>query len=257
MIFDSHVHIDAENTEPFIKVCKEYQIGALINAESVCEYEAAQQVMQSQPTCFVSFGIHPWKSKKFCSEEKPLQTSERVAALENYYRHADAIGEIGMDSVWCDIDLMIQREVFTAQLDMAEALLKPIVLHTKGQEKEIAQILRNYSVKKLLHWYSCKEHLEEYLEQDCYFTVGPDFKRNQAVSSLIERVPLDRLLVETDGAMAVQWVLERKVYEQELPGILSGTIQAIATIKNRKASEVEQLLEENFYRFLQGNGNSR
>lgn len=40
-----------------------------------------------------------------------------------------------MDSVWCDVDLKIQKEVFEKQLQLAQALNKPVILHTKGQEK--------------------------------------------------------------------------------------------------------------------------
>lgn len=40
-----------------------------------------------------------------------------------------------MDSVWCDVDLKIQKEVFEKQLQFAQALNKPVILHTKGQEK--------------------------------------------------------------------------------------------------------------------------
>ena len=52
------------------------------------------------------------------------------------------VGEIGMDSVWCQVPLPIQERVFREQLAMACSLKKPVVLHTKGQEKAIASILK-------------------------------------------------------------------------------------------------------------------
>lgn len=252
MIFDSHVHIDLDNTESFIHAYQAKHTGALINAESVFEYEGILPIVQKYPSLHFSFGIHPWKASTFQLEERSRNLEERVENLAPYFKQADAVGEIGMDSVWCDVDLKLQREVFIAQLKMAEALGKPVVLHTKGQESEIAHILKDYSVRKLLHWYSCKDYVEQYLEQDCYFTIGPNYKRNPAVGALIEKVPLDRLLVETDGAVAVQWVVDRKVSEEELPGILLGTIQAIAEVKKIDVPEMIQQLEDNFICFLTG-----
>ena len=52
-------------------------------------------------------------------------------------KQASIIGEIGMDSVWCDVDLEIQKEVFEKQLQLAKEWDKPVILHTKGQEKTI------------------------------------------------------------------------------------------------------------------------
>lgn len=252
MIFDSHVHIDLEDAEPFINAYQDKHIGALINAESVFEYEGILPITQNHPSFHISFGIHPWKASTFQLADQSLRIEERVKNLAPYFKQADAVGEIGMDSVWCDVDLKLQREVFIAQLKMAEALGKPIVLHTKGQELEIAQITKDYSVRKLLHWYSCKDYVEQYLAQDCYFTIGPNYKRNSAVGALIEKVPLDRLLVETDGAVAVQWVVDRKVSEEEMPGILLGTVQTIAEVKKTDISDVIKQLEENFICFLTG-----
>lgn len=252
MIFDSHVHIDLDNIEPFIQAYEGKHTGALINAESVFEYEGVLPIVQEYPFFHFSFGIHPWKASTFQLEDRSRSIEERVEDLEAYYKQADAVGEIGMDSVWCDVDITLQKNVFIAQLKMADTLGKPIVLHTKGQESEIAQIMKDYSVRKLLHWYSCKDHVEQYLEQDCYFTIGPNYKRNPAVGALIEKVPLDRLLVETDGAVAVQWVVDRKVSEEELPGILLTTIQSIAEVKRIEVSAVIKQLEENFTCFLTG-----
>ncbi len=129
------------------------------------------------------------------------------------------IGEIGMDSVWCDVPLSKQEKVFCAQLELASALKKPVVLHTKGQEKKIAGLIRNYENTYLVHWYSGEEGLSEFLELDCYFTVGPDVFYNPSVQRAARLAPENRLLVETDGCSAVKWA-----YENFLGGELSGKV---------------------------------
>lgn len=98
-----------------------------------------------------------------------------------------------------------QEERFRQQLDLACTQSKPVILHTKGQEKQIADIIREYPNRYLVHWYSCGSYLENYIEQDCYFSIGPDVWWNCAVRKTAERVPIQRLLTETDGLSAVKW----------------------------------------------------
>ncbi|WP_205666584.1 TatD family hydrolase [Aminipila luticellarii] len=269
MILDSHTHIDnkgslgigIDHESPlefldFKSLIEEKQLGVLANAACASEYEELSQIKG----IFISFGIHPWNADEFCEENNQKggsreQTIEqyihtKVQELKDYYRKAHAIGEIGMDSVWCACDLTLQKLLFREQLSMAVELQKPIVLHTKGQEKEIADILKDYSLKKLVHWYSCEEHLKSFIDQDCYFTVGPDHGFNPAVKKLIHAVPLNRLLVETDGISAVEWATGRKVNASEIPTILKETIQAIAAVKGVSPETAEIRLEENFYRYL-------
>nr|WP_315024832.1 TatD family hydrolase [uncultured Aminipila sp.] len=253
MIFDSHTHIDTgvglgigiENKNPeeldeFKRLIEGKQLGVLANAVCTSEYEELSKI----DGAFISFGIHPWNINDFC------RGVEDINSLKPFYEKVHAVGEIGMDSVWCDCDLALQRKVFIEQVNMAETLRKPVVLHTKGQEKQIAEILKDYSVRKLVHWYSCEQYLESFMEQDCYFTVGPNYKTSSAVKKVIRLVPLERLLVETDGISAVEWAVGRKINTEEIPSILRETMAAIADEKKVGISAVEEVLEQNFHRFI-------
>lgn len=253
MIFDSHTHIDTgtglgigiENKNPeelaeFKGLIEEKQLGVLANAACASEYEELAKI----DGAYISFGIHPWNVDDFCNG------IEDIHLLEPLYEKADAIGEIGLDSVWCTCNLELQKKIFIEQLNMAEPLGKPVVLHTKGQEKQIAEILKDYSVRKLVHWYSCEQYLERFIEQDCYFTVGPNYKASAAVKKVIRLVPLDRLLVETDGISAVEWAIDRTIKVKDIPEVLRETIKAIAEEKHLVEAIVEGKLEENFHRFV-------
>ena len=145
------------------------------------------------PTC----GIHPWYADRY-----------QLRDMEQWMGLCPVIGEIGMDNVWCDVDLKIQEERFRQQLKLARGQNKPAILHTKGQEKQIAEIIRTYPNRYLVHWYSCQEHLEDYLDFDCYFSIGPDVWWNEAVAQVVKKVPRHRLLVETDGLDSVRWAFE-------------------------------------------------
>ena len=67
-------------------------------------------------------GLHPWYADQYTVQD-----------MEPYIRRCPVVGEIGMDSVWCQVPLPVQERVFREQLAMACSLKKPVVLHTKGQ----------------------------------------------------------------------------------------------------------------------------
>ena len=113
----------------------------------------------------LSFGIHPWYADQHLTEEMPEAYSE-----------CDYVGESewtlsGVISRWISSKNRLEE-----QLQIAADLKKPVLLHTKGQEKRIAELLRGFPYHMCVHWYSGTEQdLEPYLDLGCYFTLGPDF----------------------------------------------------------------------------------
>ena len=192
-------------------------------------------------------GLHPWYADQYTVQD-----------MEPYIRRCPVVGEIGMDSVWCQVPLPVQERVFREQLAMACSLKKPVILHTKGQEKTIASILREYPNRYLVHWYSCEEYLEEYLALDCYFSVGPDVWWNPAVEQAARRVPRDRILVETDGLGAVQWAYENGPEDgkRTAPGTvleaLENTVRRMAEIRAVSLEAMEELVFDNLVRGFLG-----
>lgn len=185
--------------------------------------------------------LHPWKAGNFAAQE-----------MLPFLEQCPVIGEIGLDNVWTDTDMAAQRRAFLWQMQTAQRLQKPIVLHTKGMEREIASLLRDYSIRKLVHWYSCPDFLDLYLAQDCYFTIGPDCDHNPAALSVIRHAPLNRLMTETDGIDAVSWAQNRKVAPEEIGAILIQELRLIAAVKNIPEETARRAVYENFLRFVSG-----
>lgn len=226
MLIDAHAHWDRPRPDVLTMFCG-------------TEPESALRVLgEKSDSVIVCCGLHPWHAEKFS-----------VRDMLPYIEQCPVLGEIGLDSVWTDADMDVQRKAFHEQLELAQRLNKPVVLHTKGMEAEIARAIAPYSVRKLVHWYSCEEYLDLYLEQDCYFTVGPDFAVNPAVQQVIRRAPLNRLLTETDGMEAVEWALGRAVLPEE---ILSAGLKAIADVKGISEEEAEETVYANLMRFIYG-----
>ena len=236
MLIDAHAHYHRPDELPARRGVRTLFCGT--NPET-----AAQVLALRGENHLVSCGLHPWQADRFT-----------VADMLPYIRQSAALGEIGLDSVWTDVDMDIQRRAFTEQLDLAQRLGMPVILHTKGMEGEIARTLRPFIVPKLVHWYSCEDYLDEYIDQGCWFTVGPDHAGNPAVQAVIRRVPLDRLLTETDGLDAVAWALNRPATPDMIGETLRGELRAIAPAHGVHPAEADDRVAENLERFLSGHG---
>ena len=196
------------------------------------------------PTC----GVHPWNADKMTIDD-----------MIDYLEMVPIVGEIGMDNIWCEVPLDIQQTVFESQLKYAMDAGKPVILHTKEQEKEIADIIRKYPNKYLIHWYSCENYLEEYIDQDCYFSIGPDVWWNPATQNVAKTVPANRILTETDGLNAVKWAYDeapesKKSLLAKVPDTTKSSLEVvvdtICKIRGITEEECLSLAHENLMRFI-------
>ena len=235
-IYDAHAHLGTEEERRWRR---EQEIVTMICAGSLSEAEVLEHLGDSH--IVKAYGLHPWNA-----EDSALDS------MLPFLEQADIIGEIGMDSVWCQVPVKSQRRVLERQLELASAMKKPVVLHVKGMEKEVAGLIRKYPGTYLVHWYSGKEGLEAYLEQGCYATVGPDAAVNEAVRRVIEKTPLSRLMVETDGLGAVQWALGGSIRLQDLRSVLEKSLAYLAEIKGISFREAHEWTGKNFRRFAAG-----
>lgn len=253
-LIDSHAHI---GTEEEIRERIRDGIPSVICAGSPKEAQQLKRLFnrfEVHPVIIPAAGLHPWNSDKYRAEE-----------MFPFMEEWPVMGEIGLDTLWCDVPLNVQKEAFECQLDFAVKKRKPAVLHTKEQEAEIAGILRRYPNRYLVHWYSCGQHLEEYLDQDCYVSIGPDVVWNPAVQEAARQVPEDRLLIETDGLGAVKWAWEEgekhgimeSQFHTALPELtvcssLEQTLREVSRLRGVEMNVLAKAIKRNFRRFVWG-----
>ena len=234
MLFDAHTHL-YRGVLPRLE--DYYQ---LVSASTPEECRLLDPLRKEDPRLYYSCGVHPWQSD-----------TVPVSSLSPWLPAACAVGEIGMDSIWCMADLQVQRRVFREQLRLAETLQKPVILHTKGCEAAVLEEIAAFPLPILVHWYSSEAHLEGYLEKDCYFTVGPDFQSNPAVRQVAAAVPLHRLMVESDGVEGASWALGYRLSPVELPDLLRKLIASLARLRGLTPTAMEETLFQNALRFVQ------
>ncbi len=147
---------------------------------------------------FFSIGLHPWhvNTKKYTSDISIVK-----AASEN--SRVIAIGEIGLDKK-IDISYIDQLHVFEQQLDIAENLNKPVIIHCVKAYDDILSIRKksNRSIPWIFHWFNASQQIaEEILKYNGYLSFGIMlFKENSKAFKVFQQMPLNKLFLETDDA---------------------------------------------------------
>ncbi len=229
-MIDAHIHVTADLL-PYL-----WDVRCIPNADSAAEYA----YLKSAGFPIISAGIHPWKA----------DVTVWLEMLSILYE-APVIGEIGLDNEWCSVDMDVQRKVFRKQLELAAQLGKPVILHTKGMEREILDTIGHYPNRYLVHWYDCEEWLTEYISLGCWFTIGPE-TANPNVAHLARTVPLDRLLIESDGLEGIAWGQGTELTANHYPTAMQKHLQTIARLRNMDANALLHQMHQNLDTFIYG-----
>ena len=158
---------------------------------------AALAAAEAFPQVYAAIGRHPNEATGF--DDGDLA---ELRALASHPRCL-AIGETGLDLYRQGADLADQRRAFLAQIELARELGKPLVIHSRAAERETVDLLAAHAegVKVILHCFTLVEELDRCLEHGWWISFAGNLTYPSA-RQLVEaakRVPLNRLLVETDA----------------------------------------------------------
>jgi TatD DNase family protein len=157
------------------------------------EARAGSDFVQSLENVFpgglLSVGVHPWKSNDW--------SPEHIVLLKEAFRHPRVvfIGEIGLDRN-AEAPLEQQINVFETQLELASSLLKPVVIHSVGNEAALLALKKKYPKIPgwILHGFRGKpQESSNYLQHGFHLSFGP---RNNLET--LRACPLERMFLETD-----------------------------------------------------------
>ena len=222
-MIDTHIHIDEEayaaDREEVIARQREAGVGAMIvpgvNAKSI---EGILDVCRRHKGyCFPALGFHP-------QDVFPEDYKEQWAVIEAAIRaHRDeivAIGEIGLDYHYDTTYKEGQQEIFQRQLDLAQELDLPIMIHNRDATEDTLRILKNAQfpishfpfpishlqmtntpLRGVVHCFNgSKETAKQILDMGLYLGIGGVLTfKNCKLFETLEVVPLDRIVLETDG----------------------------------------------------------
>ena len=229
---DAHAHLD-----PRLDALLDPEMTVMVSCTTREQYAHARSL--KLPSLRISCGVHPWQAAQ-------ISVDELIPCM----KEADFIGEIRMHRARRDVPHEMQRQVFHRQLHLARQWHKPVILHTKGMEQEILQELKTCPNDYVVHWYSCGRHMEEYIALGCAFTFALSLESDENEQRLAALVPLDRILVESDGLSAMEWVkgqtLEGHAYEAGLRHIEA----MLAKIRGLSSAAMHEQICANYRRII-------
>jgi TatD DNase family protein len=184
---------------------------------------------------YAAVGRHPNAATGFDDADyAELQTQ---AADE----HCVAIGETGLDYYRDGAPAEDQRRAFIAQIELARALAKPLVIHTRAADDETLALLDEHGagVRVIIHCFSMSDRITECLAHPDWwisFAGNVTYPRNEALRDAALRVPAQRLLVETDAPYLSP---QPRRGRPNVPAAVVLTAQALAITRRVEYAELE------------------
>lgn len=204
MLFDSHAHIDGEkfdrDRDLVINRAKANGIEYIMNPGASFESSVrAVEMAQQYDMIYAAVGIHPHDASSL--DEGMLLMIEALTKKPKVM----AIGEIGLDFHYDFSPRDVQRKWFREQLRLARRLKLPVIIHDREANQETFDTLReeqSFETGVLLHCYSGSAELaKQYVKLGAFISIaGPvTYKNSRKTIEVVETIPLERLMIETDS----------------------------------------------------------
>lgn len=195
---DSHCHINDEDFDNDLKSVFDLMVQKdvrRIMLVSITPESYIKGLNINDPRIEIkrSIGIYP---------EYTSLNNDQYNEYAKYFNEVDAIGEIGLDYHWYKDTKEKQKELFIKQIEIANKLNKPIIVHAREAIQDSYDILKAHPCSGVLHCYSgSAEMAKEFVKLGFYISIAGTitFKNAKEPLEVIKAVPLDKLLIETDS----------------------------------------------------------
>ena len=242
-MIDSHTHLTSCEPPPEQLVAEAERAGVrrmLTVGTTGDSCRAALQLAEDFPQVFVAIGRHPNEATGFDAAD--LAELEALAA----HPRCRAIGETGLDFYRDGAPPADQARAFDAQIGLARATGKPLVIHTRSADQETLDQLgaEAEGVRVILHCFSMPDRLDECVARGWWisFAGNVTYPPNERLREAAARVPADRLLVETDAPYLTPQAVRK---ERNQPARVVLTAECVAQARGVPYAELEAQVERN------------
>lgn len=200
--FDTHAHYNDEvydaNLEEVLNNCKAAGVEKIINIGYNKESsEKAIILANTYSYMYTAIGVHP--HDVFTNTAKEIESMYQ----ENDTSKIVAIGEIGLDYAFVTDNKKEQAALFHDQIDLANQLKLPVIIHTRDAALDTYEILKSHQPQYglLFHCFHPTDDLVRMVLEKGYmvaFGGNITYKRNQSFASYIQTIPIEQMVIETD-----------------------------------------------------------
>lgn len=250
-LIDSHAHIDM----PDFDSDREAVIARAANNQVVCilcpgdltsskSLAVVKKFREKSPAVIFSAGVHPHQAKLFSGDH--LRTMEFLAQTESI----KAVGEIGLDYFYNFSQKTEQMEAFRAQLHAARTLKLPVIIHSRKAGNDVVQAVcsEDANCGGIMHSYTEDwDVASKMIDIGFYISFSGILTLPGAhnVREVARKVPLDRILVETDSPYLIPASLKGKAKRNE-PAFVRETAMMLAELRGLSFMEIARQTTLNF-----------
>lgn len=255
MLIDSHCHIDHLDLEPYGG-----SIEALLTASigrGVTRFLSVATTLESAQTLhdmvghlgnvYTSVGVHPLQS-----EARTLPDPDELLRLADRDQ-VIAIGETGIDNFYSADTRQWQEDSFVIHAQVARQISKPLIVHSREAQDTTLSILRDHvdpSLAGVLHCFTESwDMAKAALDLNFYISISGivTFKSAGSLRETVKKIPLERLLIETDSPWLAPVPHRGKKNE---PRYLREVAECVADLKNISLEELAEITSTNFDRLF-------
>ncbi len=245
MYFESHAHYDDErfddDRDELLASFPAEGIETVVNSSSdIASSRASIALAEKYPFFYASVGVHPHEVSKMREED--------IDTLRELSKHPKvvAIGEIGLDFYYDLSPRDDQRYWFKRQLALAEELDMPVIIHSRDASQECFDIISASNVRKgVIHCYSGSAPMaQDYADMGFYIGIGGSltFKNNKKTVEVVEKLPLEKILIETDSPYLAPVPYRGRRNDSRL---LKYVVEKISEIKNVPEIDICNITKNN------------
>ncbi len=253
MLVDSHCHLD------FPKLAEE-RAGVMARAEKagvrvmqtigtrLSTFSDVLALAEAYPNVWCSVGVHPHRA----DQEGPDGPEPLLEHVE--HPKVIGVGEAGLDYFHKNSTPENQARGFRAHIEAARASGLPLIVHTRDADADTLSImkdeLKNGAYEAVIHCYSSSPELGfEAVDLGFYLGIGGilTFKRSDELRETILRIPMDRILLETDSPYLAPEPFRGKRNE---PAYVAHVAEKLAEVRELDVAEIERATTENFFRLF-------
>lgn len=247
---DTHAHYDddkfLEDIDEVLNNVYNSDIDKIINVGiNVKNSREIVNLARKYNNMYITIGVHPTEEV----EENYIENLKEI-----YYSNKDivvAIGEIGLDYYWEKEKKEYQKNLFINQIKLANELKLPIVVHCRDAGEDAVEILKLHTPLYgcVFHCYQPNDATAKYiLENNMYISLTGNitFKRNNHFHEILEKIPLERIMLETDCPyMSPEPYRGRRNSSLNIPIIA----QKLAELKGKSIEEIAEITYNNSIEF--------
>jgi TatD DNase family protein len=251
MLIDSHCHLDrldlSEREGGLEAVIADAQARGISHLLTVAvDLESSKSLTEltsKYDHIYSSVGVHPLQD-----EELPLPTVEQIAELAKLPK-VIAVGETGLDNFYSADSYEWQYESFTRHLLASKQIEKPLIVHTRDARDETIKLLKQHqsNAAGVLHCFTeTWEMAKAAMEFGYYISFSGivTFKNAGELREVVKKIPLDRILVETDSPWLAPVPYRGK---QNEPKNVYEVAQCVAELKGISIEELAEVTTHNFF----------